>query len=397
VEENIRSLEGKGALVRNGTAQLTSLVNGDEARQAIAAVDGGATSWLSHSRRYLTLAGGKQFQEAHSVLQDQMLPIVAQVEAASKTLADREREALAVANRDAQATISRNRWIALVLIGLNLVVVALVLLLVRQVTGTFREAVAEMRDESSQVAVAAAEVAASSQALAQGASEQAASLEQTSASSQEIDAMARRNSENSNAAVNLMDQSQEMFRDVNQSLEQMIQAMNEIKSQSDKISRIIRVIDEIAFQTNILALNAAVEAARAGDAGMGFAVVADEVRNLAQRSAQAAKDTAELIEESISKSDAGRTRVSQVANAIRGITGYSDKVKALVDEVNLGSQEQTRGIAQIGSAIGQMDQVTQRNAAGAEQNAATAAELNSRSKALRQVVNRLESLVGPTA
>ena len=139
--------------------------------------------------------------------------------------------------------------------------------------------------------------------------------------------------------------------------------MGDIKASSDKVAKIIKVIDEIAFQTNILALNAAVEAARAGEAGMGFAVVADEVRNLAQRCAQAAKDTAALIEESIVKSNDGKTKVDQVAVAIRAITEESAKVKTLVDEVSLGSQEQTRGIEQVAKALTQMEQVTQQSAA----------------------------------
>ncbi|MCC6391421.1 MAG: methyl-accepting chemotaxis protein, partial [Bryobacterales bacterium] len=174
-------------------------------------------------------------------------------------------------------------------------------------------------------------------------------------------------------------------------------AMGEINTQSDKISKIIKVIDEIAFQTNILALNAAVEAARAGEAGMGFAVVADEVRNLAQRCAQAAKDTASLIEESIAKSNDGKVKVDQVASMIRAITEESAKVKTLVDEVNLGSQEQTRGIEQIGKAIIQMEQVTQKTAANAEESASAAEELNAQSETLKDVVERLAAMVGGAA
>ena len=170
--------------------------------------------------------------------------------------------------------------------------------------------------------------------------------------------------------------------------------MGEINTQSGKISKIIKVIDEIAFQTNILALNAAVEAARAGEAGLGFAVVADEVRNLAQRSAWAAQDTSALIEESIAKSNGGKTKVDQVATAIRTITEESAKVKTIVDEINLGSQEQTRGIEQIARAIIQMEQVTQNAAAGAEEGAAAAEELNAQSETLKDIVERLTDMVG---
>jgi methyl-accepting chemotaxis protein/methyl-accepting chemotaxis protein-1 (serine sensor receptor) len=180
----------------------------------------------------------------------------------------------------------------------------------------------------------------------------------------------------------------------NRYLEDMVVSMDLITDSSGKISKIIKVIDEIAFQTNILALNAAVEAARAGEAGMGFAVVADEVRSLAQRSAQAAKDTATLIEDSITRSGEGKVKVDQVALAIRAVTEDSAKVKVMVDEVSLGSEEQSRGIDQIGRAISQMEQVTQTNAASAEESAAAAEELSAQSETLKDVISRLQEMVG---
>jgi methyl-accepting chemotaxis protein/methyl-accepting chemotaxis protein-1 (serine sensor receptor) len=264
----------------------------------------------------------------------------------------------------------------------------------RRATGKLQRTAAELGQAASQVAGAASQVSSASTALAQGASQQAASLEETSASIAEVSSRAGKNTELSRTAAGLVTQSQQRFEQTNQSLEQTVVAMDEIHAQSGKISKIIRAIDEIAFQTNILALNAAVEAARAGEAGMGFAVVADEVRNLAQRSAQAAKDTAALIEESIAKSNDGKSKVDQVAAAIHGIIGESTKVKALVDEVSTGGALQAQGTDQISKAIAQIEQVTQQTAANAEQGAAAAEELTAQSGALKEIMGRLTDLVG---
>jgi methyl-accepting chemotaxis protein/methyl-accepting chemotaxis protein-1 (serine sensor receptor) len=296
---------------------------------------------------------------------------------------------------ESQQTYGKAVWVLAIALALcSLGGAASALIVIRGMNKTLRQAVTELSEGAEQVASAASQVSSSSQSLAQGSSEQAASLEETSASSEEINAMARKNAENSRSSADLVTQSQQKFVETNQALEQTVVAMGEINTQSGKISKIIRVIDEIAFQTNILALNAAVEAARAGEAGMGFAVVADEVRNLAQRCAQAAKDTAALIEESIAKSNDGKMKVDQVAAAIRTITEESARVKTLVDGVNLGSQEQGRGIEQIGKAIAQMEQVTQRTAASAEESASAAEELNAQSGTLKHIVERLTAMVG---
>jgi methyl-accepting chemotaxis protein/methyl-accepting chemotaxis protein-1 (serine sensor receptor) len=187
--------------------------------------------------------------------------------------------------------------------------------------------------------------------------------------------------------------SQATFAQANRSLGEMVEAMDGIGSSSQQISKIIKVIDEIAFQTNILALNAAVEAARAGEAGLGFAVVADEVRNLAQRSAQAAKDTTTLIEDSIAKAGGGRVKVDQVATSLHTITAESGKIKELIDEIQQGSIEQSRGIEQISTAITQMEQMTQNTAANAEEGAAASEELNAQADSLQNVVDRLRMMV----
>jgi len=224
--------------------------------------------------------------------------------------------------------------------GLPLMLLSLVVMRLyfrRSVEMPLRETAAELEGALSGVVTGASRVSSSSRSVARGSSEQATSLRDTSIASQEINSMAQKNSENSREAADLVLESQRKVVEVNQSLDQLLAAMHDINAQSDNIAKIIKVIDGIAFQTNILALNAAVEAARAGEAGMGFAVVADEVRSLAQRSAQAARDTSTLIEESIEKSNHGTSRVDQVTAAIREITGQVGKIKTLVDEVNVGS------------------------------------------------------------
>jgi methyl-accepting chemotaxis protein len=295
---------------------------------------------------------------------------------------------------EADARATANRWIMTFLIAVSLAAGIVIVLVIRFVNRELRRASTELAEGADQVTSAAAQVSSSSQTLAQGASEQAASIEETSAAGEQINAMSRKNAENSEVAAGLVSQSQLKIVETNQRLQQMVVAMSDINASSDKISKIIKVIDEIAFQTNILALNAAVEAARAGEAGMGFAVVADEVRNLAQRSAQAARDTAPLIEESITKSKDGKLKVDQVAEAIRFITEDSASVKTLVDEMRLGSQEQTKGITQVAKAISQMQQVTQTSAASAEEGAAAAEELTAQATAMKEVVGRLTAMVG---
>ncbi len=268
----------------------------------------------------------------------------------------------------------------------------LVLFLGRSVNRSLMSVVRDLKNRADEVSNASRGLSSSSQSLAEGSSEQAASLEQTSASAEEITSMTRKNAENSQSAVELMSAVDRHVKEGNRKLEQMVVSMHEISASSDKVSKIIKAIDEIAFQTNILALNAAVEAARAGEAGMGFAVVADEVRNLAQRSAQAAKDTAGLIEESIARSSEGSTRLQEVTAVIGSITESAAKVKVLIDEVNLASQEQARGIDEISKAITQMSQVTQNTAAHASESASASEELSSQAAAMNEIVERLRAL-----
>jgi methyl-accepting chemotaxis protein len=350
-----------------------------------------AQSWA----QIRSMAGARKPEEIVARFQSETVPAFDEARKASEVMVEwNQAWAVKLANEaaaDARTATMWNWGISLIALVCGSV---MAILITRSISRALRQIVGELSEGAEQTASAASQVSSSSQSLAQGSSEQAASLQETSASSEEINSMARKNSENSRSATDLAAQSQQRFIETNHSLERMVQAMGEINASSEKISKIIKVIDEIAFQTNILALNAAVEAARAGEAGMGFAVVADEVRNLAQRCAQAAKDTAALIEESITKSNDGKSKVEQVATAIREITEASAQIKTLVDEVNLGSQEQARGIEQIGKAITQMEKVTQTTAANAEESASAAEELNAQSETLKEIVARLTSMVG---
>jgi methyl-accepting chemotaxis protein len=393
--EMARANFGKNAgLMEEKIKEIRPLLVTERGKRATDELEAGLSAWKASFEEMDRLCVAGQVEAANQVRKTKQLPIAGQMEKSADDILDVNRELLAAATKNAASSAARNRWLVIACMLVALSVGVLMIFVVRLVNRGLRQTAAELAEGAEQVASAASQVSSSSQSLAQGSSEQAASLEETSASSEEINSMAHRNTENSRGAADLVTQSQQKFVETNQSLDQMVVAMGEINTQSDKISKIIKVIDEIAFQTNILALNAAVEAARAGEAGMGFAVVADEVRNLSQRCSQAAKDTAALIEESIAKSNDGKVKVDRVAAAIRTITEESAKVKTLVDQVNLGSQEQAKGLEQIGKAIIQMEQVTQQTAASSEEGASAAEQLNAQSETLKDIVNKLTAMVG---
>jgi methyl-accepting chemotaxis protein len=294
--------------------------------------------------------------------------------------------------------ISSSRAMAVV-ISMGAVALGLVIAfgITRGICRILRRVAVEIHGGAAQTASASGQMAASSQSLAESASEQAASLEETSASLEQLSGMTRRNAENAHQATDLARQAREVAEKGAADMQALSTAMAAIKTSSDDVARIIKTIDEIALQTNILALNAAVEAARAGDAGMGFGVVADEVRNLAQRSAQAAKETAAKIEGAIRNTAQGVEITGHVAQGLTDIVTRTRQVDELTAEVATASREQSQGISQINSAVAQMDKVTQSNAATAQQSAAAAQELDGQAEVMKDSVAQLLRLVGERA
>ncbi len=288
-------------------------------------------------------------------------------------------------------------WNLGVALGVVVLAVIVILLLVRSIVKPINRIVKGLQEGSEQVASGADQVSASSQSLAEGASQQAAAIEETSSSMEEMSSMTKQNAGNARQADGLMTEVGDLGREANDAMTRVTESMADISAASEETSKIIKTIDEIAFQTNLLALNAAVEAARAGEAGAGFAVVADEVRNLAMRAADAAKNTAELIEGTVKKVRDGSTFVNRTSEAFVQLNESSEKVGELVSEIAAASDEQAQGIEQINRAVSEMDKVVQQVAANAEESASASEEMSAQSLEMKATVRELYTLVSEAA
>jgi len=264
----------------------------------------------------------------------------------------------------------------------------------RSITKAINRVTHGLADGADQVAAASGQVSSSSQSLAEGAAEQAASIEETSSSLEEMSSMTKQNADNAQQADGLMREANQVIVRANESMHDLTVSMQEISTANEETYKIIKTIDEIAFQTNLLALNAAVEAARAGEHGAGFAVVAEEVRNLAMRSADAAKNTSELIEGTVKKTKDGSELVSKTNGAFSEVSTSAVKVGELVAEIAAASNEQSQGIGQVNIAVTEMDKVVQQNAANAEESASASEEMNAQAEQMKLFVGDLVVLVG---
>ena len=344
----------------------------------------GETIALAHQDIAAAEANFPKLQASFRDMEEAMAALSESMEAEGKQANEESAAKLSAFVR----TVSIESAIALVVLGIMSWLVA------RSIPRPFAALLTNLGEAARQNDGSAHIISQNSNVLAESASAQAASLEETSASLEEISSMAKRNSEGATRAKDLAQQARRAADAGTNDVGAMNQAMAAIKASADGIAKIIKTIDEIAFQTNILALNAAVEAARAGEAGAGFAVVAEEVRALAQRSATAARETAEKIEDSVSKSRHGAEVCAKVAAGLQEITTKSRQVDELVGEIAQASGEQTQGITQVNMAVSQMDKHVQAGAARAEEAASVAQELIAQSNALQDSVEELSRLVG---
>lgn len=265
---------------------------------------------------------------------------------------------------------------------------------VRSLVRTLNQTIRGLTASHEMLSDTSAQVASASQKLAECSSEQAASLEETSSSLEEISAMTKQNADNAGQCKTLMDEVGQYQARTRGHLDNLVETISEVVKSSEETNKIIKTIDEIAFQTNLLALNAAVEAARAGEAGAGFAVVAEEVRTLALKSAEAAKNTSILIENTINSIKRGDQSTHQTKNAFQEQMGVARKIKELINEIAAASNEQSSGISQVNIAVAEMDKVTQQTAANAEESAGASEELNAYAEQMKAFVQDLLNVVG---
>jgi methyl-accepting chemotaxis protein len=374
---------GYAALVSNGGLYVAH-PKAERCGKPMVATDPWAEPWLAHLQRgegFLTTNFSQTLNDlTFRVASPVAIGRTATPWAVVITIPEREVLASAVHLRNTILTLGA---------AALLLVMGVVGWIARGIVRPIRAIAQELGAGADQVAAASTQVSSSGQSLAAGASEQAASLEETSSSLEELASMTKRNAEHADSAKTLAADTRRAADTGSADMQQMSAAMADLQRTSTSVAKIVKTIDEIAFQTNILALNAAVEAARAGEAGAGFAVVADEVRRLAQRSAQAAKETAATIEEAVHMSERGVALSGKVVAGFGEILSKARQVDELVAEIANASREQSEGIQQINSAVGQMDKVTQTNASGAEESAAAAQELNAQASVLKDCVGQL--------
>lgn len=390
-----KEMNAKSAALTELYKQYEALLTTDEEQNAYKTITARRASYRDMRIRVLGLSREGKMAEAKTALDQELYPVYSAYVTALRAEVDVDRALARASASEIRSNVREMRLALLVGFGSAVLLgIGTAYVISRTVNRRLRGVSEQIGLGSNHVNSAAGEITNASQSLAQSASELAASLEESTASLEEISSMTKRNAEHATAAKQISNQTRQAAEKGSASVDAMNAAMGAIKGASDNIAKIIKTIDDIAFQTNLLALNAAVEAARAGEAGAGFAVVADEVRSLAQRSAHAARETAEKIEDSIKKSENGVAISAEVSASLSEIVTKARKVDELVAEIANASHEQSQGVDQVLTAVTQMDKATQVTASSAEECAAAAEELSAQSASLQSIIVDLEALAG---
>jgi len=393
-EKQMKLFTDSTASLKHFVEEYLTLTRHTESREKLNTVQKDLEVIEQQTPHFFELIRANNNQEALAFLDGGLEKATDEASAIGAQLLDLQEKLAEGHGRDSIADAIQANWIMLLMLVPCALLGAFVFLQIRSLDQQLRLNVIELTEGSDQVAAAANEIAQAAQSLAHEAATQAASIEETSASAQQIKAMANRNDDSAKASAKLVSEAIQNRKHNNDLIQECVNAMDAIGQSTSEITKTLRVIDQIAFQTNILALNAAVEAARAGDAGMGFAVVADEVRSLAQRCAQAAKETAVLIDQSGGNVSAGSAKITQLATGVGAVDAVFAEMKQMIDGVSSSSHEQGRGIDQISSSIVHLERGTQKSAAAAEQSAAAAEQLTAQSESLRTVASTLNAMVG---
>ena len=386
------------AQYKKGMDELTAIVIMPEGKALLAEIDKTITDLKPFNNKIVDANGTMKPDEVSQLVTSQLEPGQAKLMDAVNAMIRYQERRMDVTVRDSDAAYKSALLISIVISIIAILIgITIAFFLNRGITKPINRVIDLLSESADLVSSAAGQVAGASQSLAEGAQGQASAIEETSASLEEMSSMTKANADNATEANGIIGGTKLDVEEAGKIMKNLIISMNEISRASEDTEKIVKTIDEIAFQTNLLALNAAVEAARAGEAGAGFAVVADEVRNLAMRAAEAAKTTETLIEGTVQKIQGGKDLLNKTEEAFAKVAEDSNKIGQLVGEIAAASKEQSIGIAQVNTAVSDVDKVTQQNAARAEESASASEEMKAQAEQMKVQVKRLITLVGGRA